>query len=364
MSGLQNTNGNANRNGNGTSKDGHANDNHPASDNNDFASETTPLLSGSNNTAVEQQHSTTHQPPSALHNASDVEQGLSNSAQPSLLPVPPERLNHWSRVYSISVKTIGALLLLCLLVAALFPWIAQRVLDHAMVLEIQKTDIHDMDDTGFQISIQSTIYLDSAKDGFWGLTGIMQAVFRPTMTIKPTTLTLNVPSADVDVQMAEFEVERQQMRMGDILQLEIATHVRVTDSKLMAEFFGKTLQQSTVDLAVQGGVIMSGVARIRNPSSVVSLQMDNITFGIYLPSKTYPDVDLYKIAEVSSTELRLEAGKSNDIALMGRLFHLDDWSRTEKEGRREPDLGLGSEKQLLLGQLLSRFIQGNNSTIQ
>ncbi|KAI8602215.1 hypothetical protein EDD21DRAFT_352955 [Dissophora ornata] len=228
------------------------------------------------------------------------------------------------------------------------------------------------------------------------------------MTIEPTTLTLSIPATDDGIHMAEFEVEKQQMQLGDILQLDLSTYALVTNTTLMADFFGRTLQQSKMDIIIRGpivtrlgslwnmklrinrlvtmdglkgvqdatlvsmelpgdhplgGIIMSGVARINNPSKAVSMQMGPVTFGIYLPSKAHPEVDFYKIAEVYSPGLQLEAGKSSDIAMSGRLFHLDDWTLEEKRSSIV-DLRSGSEKQLILGELLSRFIQGDNSTIQ
>ncbi|KAI1315060.1 hypothetical protein EDD11_001353 [Mortierella claussenii] len=336
------------------------------------------------------------------------EQNSTSRESPLGLVVPStgDRSRRWDKTYSCFVRVAGTILMFCLLAAALSPWVAQRVLDRAMVLEIQKIDIHDMDDTGFQIFLQSTIRLDPVHDGFLGLTAIFQQVFQPTVTMAPTTLTLSIPTVDASVYMAAFDVEQQQMELGETLQLDISTHVRVTNATLMAEFFGRTLQQPTVEVAIRGpvltrlgplwymnlrinralvmdglqgiqdaelvsmalpgdhpsgGVIMSGVARMNNPSKVMSLRMGAITFGIYLPSMIHPKVELYKIAEVDATGLKLEAGKSNDIELSGRLFHLDDWSKT---GLEQPAFGSGSEKQLLLGQLLSRFIQGKNSTIQ
>lgn len=322
-------------------------------------------------------------------------------------PLTREHLNRWNRIYSRSVKVVAAVLIGCLLVAALSPWVAQRVLDQAMVLDIQKASIYDMDQTGFQISIQSTIYLDPTHDGVFGLTRTLQSVFHPTMNIEPTVLHLSLPTDQDDAHMAEFEVERQHMQMGETLQLNLSTHVTVTDANRMAQFFHATLQQSTVDLAIrgpiltrlgylwymklrinrvvpmdgmkgvqnatlvsmslpadhpQGGVVMTGLAQLNNPSRTISIKMNAVTFGIYLPSVAHPEVDQFKIAEMSCPELNLEAGKSSQIALSGRLFHLDDWILSEMG--RTSSFGSGSEKQLLLGRLLSRFIQGQDSTIQ
>ncbi|KAF9913280.1 hypothetical protein EC991_000042 [Linnemannia zychae] len=322
-------------------------------------------------------------------------------------PLTRARLNHWSRIYSRSVKVVGAVLIACLLIAALSPWVAQRVLDEAMVLDIQKASIYDMDQTGFQISIQSTIYLDPTHDGVFGLTRALQSIFHPTMTIEPTVLYLSLPTDQDDSHMAEFAIERQHMQMGESLQLDLSTHVNVTDATRMAQFFHNTLHQSTVDMAIrgpiltrlgslwymrlrinrvvamdgmkgvqnatlesmslpgnhpQGGIIMSGLALLNNPSSTVSIKMDAVTFGIYLPSAAHPEVDQFKIAEMSCTELYLEAGKSTQVALSGRLFHLDDWNLREMSSVNA--VSPGSEKQLLLGRLLSRFIQGQDSTIQ
>ncbi|KAF9993529.1 hypothetical protein BGZ80_001951 [Entomortierella chlamydospora] len=339
----------------------------------------------------------------------DIERGHGITSPLPATPSPPliaDRLHRWNKTYTRAFKIIGLILLTILIIIAVPPLIAQRVVDRAMVLDIHSADIRDMDQTGFQISIQSTICLDSSKDGFLGLTGVIQRLFEPTVTIEPTTLSLSLPSLEYGVNMAEFEVDKQQMQMGQTLQLNISTHARVTNAKLMAEFFSQTLQQSTVDLAIRGpiltrigslwhmklrinrsvpmdglqglqnatlvsmelpndhplgGVTMSGVARINNPSKVVSLQMGVVTLGIYLPSMAHPDVDFYKVAEVESPGLRLEAGKSNDLAISGRLFHLDDWSISE---RGIPTVSVGSEKQLILGRLLSQFIQGNDSKIQ
>ncbi|KAF9127261.1 hypothetical protein BGW39_005983 [Mortierella sp. 14UC] len=322
-------------------------------------------------------------------------------------PLTREHLNRQNRTYSRSVKVVGAVLIACLFVAALSPWVAQRVLDEAMVLDIQKASIYDMDQTGFQISIQSTIHLDPTHDGVFGLTRVLQSVFHPTITIEPTVLRLSLPTDQDDAHMAEFEVERQHMQMGESLQLDLSTHVNVTDATRMAQFFYNTLHQSMVDIAIrgpiltklgslwymrlrinrvvamdgmkgvqnatlvsmslpgnhpQGGIIMSGLAQLNNPSSMVSIKMDAVTFGIYLPSVAHPEVDQFKIAEMSCPELYLEAGRSSQVALSGRLFHLDDWILSEMGS-----IGVvssGSEKQLLLGRLLSRFIQGQDSTIQ
>ncbi|KAG0294717.1 hypothetical protein BGZ97_004996 [Linnemannia gamsii] len=322
-------------------------------------------------------------------------------------PLTRERLNRWNRIYSRSVKVVAAVLFGCLLVVVLSPWVAQRVLDQAMVLDIQQASIYDMDQTGFQISIQSTIYLDPTHDGVFGLTRTLQSVFHPTMTIEPSVLHLSLPTDRDDVHMAEFEVERQHMQMGETLQLNLSTHVTVTDANRMAQFFHATLHQSIVDLAIrgpiltrlgslwymklrinqvvpmdgmkgvqnatlvsmslpadhpQGGIVMTGLAQLNNPSRTVSIKMDAVTFGIYLPSMAHPEVDQFKIAEMSCPELNLEAGKASQIALSGRLFHLDDWILSEMG--MIGSFGSGSEKQLLLGRLLSRFIQGQDSTIQ
>ncbi|KAF9291379.1 hypothetical protein BGZ68_004240 [Mortierella alpina] len=317
-----------------------------------------------------------------------------------------ERLRLWSKTYPRTIKVVGMLLTVCLLIVIISPLVAQRVLDRALVLEIQKTDISETDETGFQVSIQSTIRLDTANDGFFGLSGIVQKVSQPTMTMQPTILSLSLPTTDEKVQMAQFQVEEQQMPLGGILQLKISTHVLVTNATLMAEFFQSTLQQSTVNLAVRGpvsarlgslwsmklrlslnvamdglkgiqdaalaslalpdedpdgGIAMSAVARIDNPSKVVSLKMGSISFGIFLPSKAHPDVDQYQIAEVKCADLNLAAGQSNEIKLSGRLFHLDDWTQDSRGGAF---FDLKSKKQLILGELLSRFIRGADSDIR
>ncbi|KAG0309125.1 hypothetical protein BGZ98_005064 [Dissophora globulifera] len=366
-------------------------------------SERTPLLQSHNTPS-------TSNPAVVTDIESRLPDGLAGPSQP---PVTGERLRHWHYVYIRFVKVVGFILILCLAAAAVSPWVAQRVVDRAMVLEIQRTDIHNMDQSGFQISIQSTVYLDTTKDGFLGLSGLVQRIMRPTITVAPTTLSLSIPTIQDGMHMAEFEVEEQQMQLGDTHQLDLSTHVLVTNATLMAEFFSRTLHQSTVDLAVRGpimarvgslwymklridravtmeglkgvqnatlvsmslpgnhplgGVIMSGVARIKNPSKAVSLQMGAVSFGIYLPSLSHPDVDLYKIAEVSSPGLRLDAGKFSNLELSGRLFHLDDWTLSERKRRTTTDSfrdnNSGSEKQLLLSRLLSQFIQGHDSTIQ
>jgi hypothetical protein len=220
-------------------------------------------------------------------------------------------------------------------------------------------------------------------------------------------LHLSLPTDQGHAHMAEFEVERQHMQMGEILQLDLSTHVNVTDATRMAQFFHNTLHQPTVDMAIrgpiltrlgsfwymhlrinqvvamegmkgvqnatlvsmslpgnhpQGGIIMSGLAQLHNPSSTISIKMDSVTFGIYLPSAAHPEVDQFKIAEMSCPELYLEAGKPSQVALSGRLFHLDDWVMSEIDGMSV--VSPGSEKQLLLGRLLSRFIQGQDSAIQ
>ncbi|CAO3564214.1 unnamed protein product [Mortierella alpina] len=317
-----------------------------------------------------------------------------------------ERLKLWNKTYPRTIKIVGLLLAVCLLILIISPLVAQRVLDRALVLEIQRTDISETDETGFQVAIQSTIQLDADNDGFFGLTAIIQKVFRPTMTIQPTILSLSLPTADEKLEMAQFQVEEQQMPLGGILRLDISTHVLVTNATLMAEFFQSTLQQPTVDLAVRGpvstrlgslwfmklrlnlkvaldglkgiqdatlasmalpdedprgGIAMSAVARIDNPSKVVSLKMGPISFGIFLPSKTDPDADQYQIAEVKCTDLNLAAGQSNEIMLSGRLFHLDDWTQDSGKGAF---FDSKSKKQLMLGELLSRFIRGDDSDIR
>ncbi|KAF9944792.1 hypothetical protein BGZ70_004338 [Mortierella alpina] len=317
-----------------------------------------------------------------------------------------ERLQLWNKTYPRTIKIVGLLLTVCFLILVISPLVAQRVLDRALVLEIQKTDISETDETGFQVSIQSIIRLDAANDGVFGLTGVIQKVFRPIMTIQPTILSLSLPTTDEKLQMAQFQVEEQQMPLGGILRLDISTHVLVTNATLMAEFFQSALQQSTVDLAVRGpvftrlgslwfmklrlnlnvaldglkgiqdatlasmalpgedpggGIAMSAVARIDNPSKVVSLKMGPISFGIFLPSKTDPDVDQYQIAEVKCTDLNLAAGQSNEIVLSGRLFHLDDWTQ---DSSKDAFFDSKSKKQLMLGELLSRFIRGDDSDIR
>ncbi|KAF9562726.1 hypothetical protein EC968_005145 [Mortierella alpina] len=316
-----------------------------------------------------------------------------------------ERLRLWYKTYPRTIKILGLLLIVCMLILVIPPLVAQRVLDRALLLEIQKTDISETDETGFQVSIQSTIRLDAANDGFFGLTGIIQEVFRPTMTIQPTTLSLSLPTADERLQMAQFQVEEQRMPLGGILRLDISTYVLVTNATLMAEFFQSTIQQSTVDLAVRGpvftrlgslwfmklrlnldvamdglkgiqdaalvsmalpdedpdgGIAMSAVARINNPSKVVSLKMGPISFGIFLPSKAHPNLDKYQIAEVICEDLNLAAGQSNEIKLSGRLLNLDDWTQNNDE---EVVFDSKSERQLMLGELLSRFIRGEDSDI-
>ncbi|KAF9989806.1 hypothetical protein BGZ75_004808 [Mortierella antarctica] len=316
-----------------------------------------------------------------------------------------ERLRLWNKTYPRTIKIVGLLLTVCLVILVISPLAAQRVLDRALVLEIQKTEISETDETGFQVSIQSTVRLDSANDGFFGLTAMVQKLFQPTMTIQPTVLSLSLPTADEKVQMAQFQVEEQQMPLGGILRLDISTHVLVTNATLMAEFFQSILQQSTVDLAVRGpvstrlgslwfmklrlnlsvamdglkgiqdaalasmalpdedpdgGIAMLAVARINNPSKVVSLNMGPISFGIFLPSKTHPGVDQYQIAEVKCEDLSLAAGQSNEIKLSGRLFHLDDWTQDSGGGAF---FDSKSKKQLMLGELLSRFIRGDDSDI-
>ncbi|KAF9293654.1 hypothetical protein BGZ74_011599 [Mortierella antarctica] len=344
-----------------------------------------------------------------------------DSARPYSIPIDNDQRNldpggnptpiqsRWDPTYSNGIKAIVILLIGCLLVVVLSPLAAQRVLDRALVIDIHKTDIRKVDDTGFQISIESTIYLDSANDGFFGLTRLVES-FHPTMTIDPTILSLGIPGLD-NIQMAEFPMEHQQMPMGHQLPLKVSAHVLVTNSTMMAEFFSSTLNSSTVQLSIrgalwtrlgqlwymklrlnrtvpldglkgiqnaalvsmalpgnhpQGGITMSGVARINNPSTVVSMQMGPVTFGVYLPSRTHPEADQYQIAEMQCSQLQLEAGRSNNVELSGRLFHLDDWTRIEARGVASTDFARieSSEKQLLLGQLLSRFIQGDNSTIQ
>ncbi|KAG0032396.1 hypothetical protein BGZ81_011006 [Podila clonocystis] len=360
-----------------------------------------------------------HEQTPLLHSTEDsarpysipIDNDDSNNTQRNLDPGgdPIPIRSTWDRTYSNGIKAIAIILVGCLLVVVLSPLAAQRVLDRALVIDIQKTEIQKMDDTGFQINIESMLYLDSANDGFFGLTRLVE-LFHPTMTIDPTVLSLGVPGLD-NIQMAEFPMERQQMPMGQHLPLKVSAHVQVTNSTMMAEFFSSTLNSSTVHLSIrgalwtrlgqlwymklrlnrtvpldglkgiqnaalvsmalpgnhpQGGIIMSGVARINNPSNVVSMQMGPVTFGVFLPSKTHPEADQYQIAEMKCSQLHLEAGRSNNVELSGRLFHLDDWTRIEIRRGASADFARmeSSEKQLLLGQLLSRFIQGDNSTIQ
>ncbi|KAG0239576.1 hypothetical protein BGX31_002648 [Mortierella sp. GBA43] len=373
----------------------------------DTVSEQTPLLSQTNGENVRPAAGRSGAGPSGERQRSDTN---ASRQQPPPPPPPvrpgPGRLQRWNKYYSPIVKVIGTLLLLCLFIVVMSSWVAQRVLDHAMVFEIQKAVIRDMDETGFQTTIQSTIYLNPENDGFFGLSGFFQRVFEPTLTIEPTTLTMGIPSTEDEPQMAEFQVQQQQMQIGKVLRLDITSHVRVTNIALMAKFFGQTLEQSKVDLILRGplvsklaplwslnlwldqtvpleglkgiqnaslismelpdnhpmgGISMSGVARINNPSKVMSLYMGPVTFGIYLPSKGHPEVDLYKIAEAVSPGLHLEAGKANDGTLSGRLLHLDDWILNEGG---QSNVSRGSEKQLILGELMSRFIQGKDSTIK
>ncbi|GJJ69934.1 hypothetical protein EMPS_02283 [Entomortierella parvispora] len=380
--------------------------------------EQTPLLANSSS-------GTTASPNRYSDDATVAEAGARKSTTATLERTVGGRLLHCGKKHSRFVKAIGALLVLCLLAVLLSPWAAQRVLDRAMVLEIQQTEIYDMDQTGFQIHLLSSVHLDSSRDGFMGLTKILEVLVKPTLTIKPTILTLAVPNeeggrkdrkrrkdVDSEYDMAEFKVERQQLQMGESLQLNISTHVAVTDSALMAEFFGETLDRSTVDLVVrgniltrlgplwyvklrinrlvaleglrgvqdatlvsmalpdnhpQGGIIMSGVARINNPSKEVSLRMGPVSFGIFIPTKAHPETDFYKIAEMDCQGLQLLAGQVNEVMLSGRLLHLDDWALSEMSLLSDSqgfDKGAGSEKQLLLGELLSTFIRGENSTIQ
>lgn len=367
----------------------------PTPNTNDSAHEQTPLLHSDDSAS---------RPYSIpIDNDSNSVNEPQRNLDPGGDPIPTR--SKWDRFYSKEVKAMAILLVGCVLVVVLSPLAAQRVLDRALVIDIQKTDIHKTDNTGFQISIESTLYLDSTNDGFFGLTRLVES-FHPIMTIDPTILSLGIPSLD-NVQMAEFPMERQQMPIGERLPLKVSAHVLVTNSTLMAEFFSSTLNSSTVQLSIrgalwtrlgqlwymklrlnrtvpldglkgiqnatlvsmalpgdhpQGGIIMTGVARINNPSSVVSMRMGSVTFGVYLPSNTHPEVDQYQIAEMRCSQLHLEAGQSNYIELSGRLFHLDDWTRMEIKGASIAHEG--SEKQLLLGQLLSRFIQGDNSTIQ
>ncbi|KAF9583308.1 hypothetical protein BGW38_009782, partial [Lunasporangiospora selenospora] len=311
---------------------------------------------------------------------------------------------------------LGGSLIICLLILVLSGFAAQRVLDNGLELKIQKADIYDMDQTGFQISIKSTLRLDSSNDGLGGLTNLLERIFHPTMTIGETMLTMGLPSENSDQEqfMAQFPLSSQKLRMGDTLELNISSHAQVTNATMMAEFFHSTFASSRVSLALrgpvvtrlgylwpmnlqmnqivvvdglsglqdaalvslslpgddpQGGITMSSTARIKNPSKIVSLRMGRVTFGIFLPSKAHPDVDLYKIAEVQCAELRLDAEQSHDISLAGRLFHMDDWILVEtgQSGQLLPKIAkgsLGSEKEVLLGELMSRFIQGTNSTIQ
>ncbi|KAF9916018.1 hypothetical protein BX616_004831 [Lobosporangium transversale] len=413
-----------NNNMNNATDNSNGNSNRYSDDMSPEASERTPLLQAHNG-STSSTLAPTPAPASApagspysqsnsYNNNSDVEQGLSGTAVSPQIPtatpaaIITTRPRQWKKIYSDSIVTIGLLLLLCFLTVAIASWISQRVLDNALILNIQKTSIHDMDDSGFQIDIKSEILLDSSNDGFFGLTGLVQQAFHPTVTLQPTTLTLSTPSMQNDIFMAEFDVEEQRMPLGQSLQLDISAYVRVTNSSLMADFFSRTLQQSTADLVIRGpiytklgllwytklrldrvvpmdglqgiqnaaltsmelpennplgGISMSGIARIHNPSKVLSMQMGAVTFGIYLPSKTHPEVDFYQIAEVSTSQLELKSHQSNDIELSGRLFHLDDWHKTTM-GQEIAHFGSISEKQLLLGQLLSRFIQGDNSTIQ
>ncbi|KAF9407317.1 hypothetical protein BGZ94_002753 [Podila epigama] len=340
----------------------------------------------------------------------------SSSRNSNSLALPPTKRE---RFFRYSIKAAAVFLVGCVLIVLVSPLVAQRVLDRALVLDIQQTDIQEMDETGFQVGIRSTLELDTANDGFFGLTRLVEA-FHPTLTIDPTVLSLGISDL-AKVEMAELPMEGQQMRLGSQLELNISAHVRVTNATLMAKFFDDTLKRSTVELAIrgpiwtrlgrlwymklhinrfvpmdglkgikdaelvsmhlpgnhpQGGIVMSGLARINNPSSVMSLEMGPITFGVYLPLLASPESDWYRIAEMHCSQLRLDAGRSSDVELSGRLLHLDDWTHTsdlDVKGHGPIRLNQddeiyvdasGSEKQLLLGKLLSRFIQGDNTTIQ
>ncbi|KAG0212581.1 hypothetical protein BGX28_006017 [Mortierella sp. GBA30] len=322
------------------------------------------------------------------------------------LPSLRDRLRHWKKTSSRAIKIIGGIVIALLLAVAISPLLAQRVLDRALLMEIEKTEIRSPDQTGFQVTIQSSLRFNTDNDGFFGFTGLVQRVFQPTMSVEPAVLSLSLPGADEAVDMAQIEIEQQQMPLGGTFQLDISTHALVTNSTLMAEFFQSTLQQSSVGLAIrgpivaklgslwymnlrldlavtmdglkgiqnatvasmalpgdnpQGGVTMSTVARLHNPSKVVSLQMGAVSFGVFLPSKTDPETEQYQIAEVKCPDLKLEAGQSSDIELSGRLFPIDDWTSGSTGAAFTNS---SSEKQLLLGDLLSRFIRGEDSAIQ
>jgi hypothetical protein len=121
-----------------------------------------------------------------------------------------------------------------------------------------------------------------------------------------------------------------------------------------------------------GGIAMSGVAQINNPSKSISMEMGAVTFGIFVPSLAHPDVDSYQIAEVESPELRLDAGKTSELAVSGRLFHLEDWSisstsifgSSSSPSTSSPVTVMTSEKQLILGRLLTQFIEGKDSVVE
>ncbi|KAF9974096.1 hypothetical protein BGZ73_002626 [Actinomortierella ambigua] len=120
----------------------------------------------------------------------------------------------------------------------------------------------------------------------------------------------------------------------------------------------------------QGGVTIEGVARLRNPSSSLSVDLGKLTFGVYLSSDdqsllhTADSSDLrhqYKVAELFCSHVELKAHETVDLAVIGRLLHMDDWVPVS------PVLTalhiLKSEKQFLLSRLLSRYIQGEDSVV-
>ncbi|KAG0261894.1 hypothetical protein DFQ27_002722 [Actinomortierella ambigua] len=216
-------------------------------------------------------------------------------------------------------------------------------------------------------------------------------------------------------RMGSFHVPQQvvQMRKEATL-LEITTHVNVTDASALAYFFQSALAESVLELGVEGqlrthmgklwplnlqlttlvpvegmkgiqdatlvsmalpgddprgGVTIEGVARLHNPSSSLSVDLGRLTFGVYLSNNDSSALHTaesklrhqYKVAELLCSHVELKAHETVDLAVAGRLLHLDDWVPVS------PALTalhiLKSEKQLMLSGLLSRYIQGEDSVV-
>ncbi|KAG0227544.1 hypothetical protein BGW42_002903 [Actinomortierella wolfii] len=369
------------------------------------------------------------------------------------------RTTRWNRLYLLGVWTIGFVLIALLLTVFVSPLVAQRVLDHAVVLRIQQTDISEIDEEGFTVHIKTSISVDPSRDGVFGLTKWTQHL-QPQLTIEPTTLHLFMPNVlfhAIEVgsnpvrqastrfivgqklgeekreRMGSFHVPQQVIQMSEeATLLEVTTHVNVTNAPVLASFFQAALSTSVLELGVegklrtrlgklwfmnlelvrlvpvegmkgiqdttlvsmalpgddpQGGVTMEGVARLHNPSSSLSISLGKLTFGVYLsshdlenpitPKPVTPDMVVmaphqshqqYKVAELQCSNVELKAHETVDLAVHGRLFHMDDWVPSAATAAWSPihiasNQNLKSEKELMLSRLLSRYIQGKDSLV-